>query len=117
MDPGSLTHSLSLSLPIHVSDTASTSQDGSIFRMQGAEGCAPISADGLDELEQSVANPEDHAGGLDEPNDTLMFPPMVPMILTMTRERSLHHSSFPALLETQRIAQSLMVKSLRSIKV
>ena len=37
-DPGSLTHSLSISLPIHVSDTAATSQDGSIFRMQGAEG-------------------------------------------------------------------------------
>ena len=37
--PGSLTHSLSLSLPIHVSDTAATSQDGSIFRMQGSEGC------------------------------------------------------------------------------
>ena len=37
---GSLTHSLSLSLPIHVSDTAATSQDGSIFRMQGAEACA-----------------------------------------------------------------------------
>ena len=26
-------------LPIHVSDTAATSQDGSIFNMQGAEGC------------------------------------------------------------------------------
>ena len=38
-DPGSLTHSLSLSLPIHVSDTAATSQEGSIFRMQGTEGC------------------------------------------------------------------------------
>ena len=35
----SLTHSLSLSLQIHVSDTAATSQDGSIFRMQGSEGC------------------------------------------------------------------------------
>ena len=34
-DLGSLTRSLSLSLPIHVSDTAATSQDGSIFRMQG----------------------------------------------------------------------------------
>ena len=34
-----LTQSLSLSLPIHVSDTAATSQDGSIFWMQGAEGC------------------------------------------------------------------------------
>ena len=38
-DPGSLTHSLSLSLPIHVSDTVATSLDGSIFRMQGSEGC------------------------------------------------------------------------------
>ena len=38
-DPGSLTHSLSLSLSIHLSDTAATCQDGSIFRMQGAEGC------------------------------------------------------------------------------
>ena len=38
-DPGSLTHSLSLSLSIHVSDTAATSQDDSIFRMQGSEGC------------------------------------------------------------------------------
>ena len=38
-DPGSLTQSLSLSLPIHVSDTPATSQDGSIFRMQEAEGC------------------------------------------------------------------------------
>ena len=43
-DPGSITHSLSLSLPIHVLDTAATSQDGSIFRMQGTEGCAfPLS--------------------------------------------------------------------------
>ena len=42
MDSGSLTHSLSLSLPIHVSDTAATSQDGSIFRMQGSEDCAPL---------------------------------------------------------------------------
>ena len=33
------THSLSLSLQIHVSDTAATSQDGSVFRMQGSEGC------------------------------------------------------------------------------
>ena len=38
-DPGSLTHSLSHSLPIHVLDIAATSQDGSILRMQGAEGC------------------------------------------------------------------------------
>ena len=38
-DPGSLTQSVSLSLPIHVSDTATNSQDGSIFRMQGSEGC------------------------------------------------------------------------------
>ena len=37
--PGSLNHSLSLSLPIHVSDISVNSQDGSIFRMQGAEGC------------------------------------------------------------------------------
>ena len=41
-DPGSLTHSLSLSLPIHVSDTAATSQDGSIFTMQGSEGCVVL---------------------------------------------------------------------------
>ena len=35
-----LTYSLTQSLTaIHVSDTAATSQDGSIFRMQGAEGC------------------------------------------------------------------------------
>ena len=26
-------------MPIHVSDTAATSQDDSVFRMQGAEGC------------------------------------------------------------------------------
>ena len=38
-----LTYSLSLSLPVHVSDTAATSQDGSIFRMQGAEGCVILS--------------------------------------------------------------------------
>ena len=38
MDPGSFTYSLSLSLPIHVSYTAATSQDGSIFRMRGSEG-------------------------------------------------------------------------------
>ena len=37
-ESGSPTHSLSLSLPIHVLDTAATSQDGSIFRMQGSEG-------------------------------------------------------------------------------
>ena len=30
----------SLSLQIHVSDTEATSQGGSIFRMQGSEGCA-----------------------------------------------------------------------------
>ena len=42
-DPGSLTHSLSLSLPIHISDSAATSQDGSIFRMQGSEGCVSSS--------------------------------------------------------------------------
>ena len=35
----SLTHSLSLALTIHVSDTAGTSQDGFRFRMQGSEGC------------------------------------------------------------------------------
>lgn len=81
-----------------------------------------ILADGLDELEhRSVADPDDHAEGLDElddaPSVTLMIPPMVPMILTMTRERSLHHSSFLARLETQRIAQSVMVLSLRNIRV
>ena len=37
--PDSLIHSLSLSLPIHVSDSSVNSQDGSIFRMQGEEGC------------------------------------------------------------------------------
>ena len=37
-----LTYSLTQSLPIHVSDTAATSHDGSIFRMQGFEGCTPI---------------------------------------------------------------------------
>ena len=41
-DPESLIHSISLSMPIHVSDTAATSQDGSIFRMQGAEGCVEV---------------------------------------------------------------------------
>ena len=39
-EAGTLAHLLSPSLPIHVSDTAATSQDGSIFRMQGSEGCA-----------------------------------------------------------------------------
>ena len=39
-DPSSLTQSLSLSLSIHVADTAATSQDGCILRMQGSEGCA-----------------------------------------------------------------------------
>ena len=38
-DPGSLTHLLSLSLPIHDSETAATSKEGSIFKMQGSEGC------------------------------------------------------------------------------
>ena len=40
-------------LPIHVSDTAATGQDGSILRMQGAEGCKHVAAANLD-LDQLI---------------------------------------------------------------
>ena len=53
-DPGSLTHSLSLLLPIQVSDTAATSQDGCIFRMQGSEGCASNAYSSTDTIGEGV---------------------------------------------------------------